>query len=193
MALTSTHTPSILALTRQNLPQLEGSSIEKANKGAYVLHEEQDAAITLLGTGSEVALAVETAEVLKKKGIKARVVSMPCMEVFRSQDKDYKLSVLPDGAPIMSIEAYTVSRLFTFSSFPFLLLTLPLLQTFGWGEFSHSHAGIDQFGASAPAKAVYNKFGLTGDALAGRAEKTINYFKGLNQNVYSPISQQLNV
>ncbi|GAA5822902.1 hypothetical protein JCM5353_007890 [Sporobolomyces roseus] len=172
MALTSTHTPSILALTRQNLPQLEGSSIEKANKGAYVLHEEQDAAITLLGTGSEVALAVETAEVLKKKGIKARVVSMPCMEVFRSQDKDYKLSVLPNGAPIMSIEAYT---------------------TFGWGEFSHLHAGINEFGASAPAKQVYNKFGLTGDALAERASKAIDYFKKLNQNVYSPISQQINV
>jgi len=172
MALTSTHTPSILALTRQNLPQLEGSSIEKANKGAYVLHEEQDAAITLLGTGSEVALAVETAELLKKKGIKARVVSMPCMEVFRSQDKDYKLSVLPDGAPILSIEAYT---------------------TFGWGEFSHAHAGLDHFGASAPAKEVYKKFGLTGDALAERASKVVDYFKKLNQNVYSPISHSINV
>jgi transketolase len=125
MALTSTHTPSVLALTRQNLPQLEGSSIEKANKGGYVLHEEANAAITLLATGSEVSLAVETAEVLKKKGITARVVSMPCMEVFRQQSQDYKLSVLPDGAPILSIEAYS---------------------SFGWGEWSHVHASIDGFG-----------------------------------------------
>lgn len=172
MALTSTHTPSVLALTRQNLPQLEGSSIEKANKGAYVLHEEANAAITLLATGSEVSLAVETAEVLKKKGITARVVSMPCMEVFRQQEQDYKLSVLPDGAPILSIEAYS---------------------TFGWGEWSHAHAGINTFGASAPAKQVYNKFGLTGDALAARAEKAIDYFKKLGQNVYSPVSQSINV
>ncbi|GAA5904124.1 transketolase family protein [Sporobolomyces salmoneus] len=172
MALTSTHTPSVLALTRQNLPQLEGSSIEKANKGGYVLHEEANAAITLLGTGSEVSLALETAEILKKKGIAARVVSMPCMEVFREQSQDYKLSVLPDGAPILSIEAYS---------------------TFGWGEWSHAHAGINTFGASAPAKQVYKKFKLTGDDLAERSQKVIDYFKGLKQNVYSPISQSFNV
>ncbi|GAA5989154.1 hypothetical protein JCM5350_005104 [Sporobolomyces pararoseus] len=172
MALTSTHTPSVLALTRQNLPQLEGSSIEKANKGAYVLHEEANAAITLLATGSEVSLAVETAEVLKKKGITARVVSMPCMEVFRQQSQDYKLSVLPDGAPILSIEAYS---------------------PFGWAEWSHAHAGISTFGASAPAKAVYNKFGLTSEALASRSIKAIDYYKGLNQAVYSPVSHSINV
>ncbi|GAA5882540.1 hypothetical protein JCM16303_002034 [Sporobolomyces ruberrimus] len=172
MALTSTHTPSVLALTRQNLPQLEGSSIEKSNKGGYVLHEEANAAITLVATGSEVSLAVETAEVLKKKGISARVVSMPCMEVFRQQSQDYKLSVLPDGAPILSIEAYS---------------------TFGWGEWSHVHAGINQFGASAPAKQVYNKFNLTGDALAERASKAIDYFKNLGQNVYSPVSHSFNI
>ncbi|GAA5842114.1 hypothetical protein JCM3766R1_000011 [Sporobolomyces carnicolor] len=172
MALTSTHTPSVLALTRQNLPQLEGSSIEKASKGAYVLHEEANAAITLLATGSEVSLAVETAEVLKKKGVSARIVSMPCMEVFRQQSQDYKLSVLPDGAPILSIEAYS---------------------TFGWGEWSHAHAGINTFGASAPAKAVYKKFGLTGDDLAARAQKAIDYFKNLGQNVYSPVSQSINI
>ncbi|GAA6011616.1 hypothetical protein JCM11491_004706 [Sporobolomyces phaffii] len=171
MALTSTHTPSVLALTRQNLPQLEGSSIEKANKGAYVLHEEANAAITLLATGSEVSLAVETAEVLKKKGIAARVVSMPCMEVFREQSQDYKLSVLPDGAPILSIEAYS---------------------TFGWAEWSHAHAGINTFGASAPAKQVYNKFGLTGDALAERSQKVIDYFKKIGQDVYSPVSHSFN-
>ncbi|GAA5947566.1 hypothetical protein JCM3765_001730 [Sporobolomyces pararoseus] len=172
MALTSTHTPSVLALTRQNLPQLEGSSIEKANKGAYVLHEEANAAITLLATGSEVSLAVETAEVLKKKGITARVVSMPCMEVFRQQSQDYKLSVLPDGAPILSIEAYS---------------------TFGWGEWSHAHCGIDSFGASAPAKKVYAKFKLTGDDLAARAEKAVSHFKSLGHPVYSPVSTSFSI
>ncbi|BGP14151.1 hypothetical protein JCM10213_002448 [Rhodosporidiobolus nylandii] len=172
MALTSTHTPSILCLTRQNLPQLEGSSIEKANKGGYVLVDAENADVTLVATGSEVSIAVEAAEVLAKKGTKARVVSLPCFEVFRQQSDDYKLSVLPDGHPIVSVEAYT---------------------TFGWGEFSHSHCGINQFGASAPAKAVYKKFGITGEDVAARCEKTINHFKKLGHPVYSPISQQLNV
>ncbi|GAA5971646.1 hypothetical protein JCM11641_000669 [Rhodosporidiobolus odoratus] len=171
MALTSTHTPSILALTRQNLPQLAGSSIEKANKGGYVLHDVENADLTFVATGSEVSLAVEAAELLSKKGVKARVVSLPCFEVFRQQSDDYRLSVLPDGAPILSVEAYT---------------------TFGWGEFSHAHCGINSFGASAPAKAVYKKFGLTGEDVATRAEKTIAYYKKLGHPVYSPVSQQIN-
>ncbi|GAA5920689.1 hypothetical protein JCM1841_002898 [Sporobolomyces salmonicolor] len=172
MALTSTHTPSILALTRQNLPQLVGSSLEKANKGAYVLHEEANADITFVATGSEVAIAVEAAEVLSKKGVKARIVSMPCMEVFRAQSTEYKLSVIPDGAPILSVEAYS---------------------TFGWGEWSHAHCGINSFGASAPAKQVYAKFGLTGDAIASRAQKTIDYFRKLGHPIYSPISHSINI
>ncbi|GAA5904952.1 hypothetical protein JCM8208_007235 [Rhodotorula glutinis] len=171
MALTSTHTPSILALTRQNLPQLEGSSIEKANKGGYTLVEvDGKADVTFVATGSEVAIAVEAAELLGKKGVKARVASLPCWEVFRSQSSDYKLSVLPDGAPIVSVEAYT---------------------TMGWAEFSHAHCGIDTFGASAPAGQVYKKFGLTGEAVASRAQKAIEYFQKLGHPVYSPLSHQL--
>ncbi|TNY21755.1 Transketolase, thiamine diphosphate binding domain-containing protein [Rhodotorula diobovata] len=171
MALTSTHTPSILALTRQNLPQLEGSSIEKANKGGYTLVEvDGKPDVTFVATGSEVAIAVEAAELLSKQGVKARVASLPCWEVFRAQDSQYKLSVLPDGAPIVSVEAYT---------------------TMGWAEFSHAHCGIDTFGASAPAKQVYAKFGLTGEAVAKRAEKAISYFRDLGHPVYSPLSHQL--
>ncbi|GAA5911689.1 hypothetical protein JCM6882_006940 [Rhodosporidiobolus microsporus] len=172
MSLTSTHTPSVLALTRQNLPQLAGSSIEKANKGGYVLHEVENADVTLVATGSEVAIAVEAAELLEKKGTKARVVSLPCFEVFRQQSDDYRLSVLPDGHPILSIEAYS---------------------SFGWGEWAHSHVAINTFGASAPAKAVYKKFGLTGEDVSARAEKTIAHYKKLGIPVYSPVSTQLSV
>ncbi|POY76717.1 hypothetical protein BMF94_0309 [Rhodotorula taiwanensis] len=172
VAMTSTRTPSILCLSRQNLNQLKGSSIEKASKGGYVLEEVENADITLVATGSEVGLAVEAAELLGKQGVKARVASLPCWEVFRQQSDDYKLSVLPDGAPILSIEAYT---------------------TMGWAEWSHAHMGIDTFGASAPAKAVYKKFGLTGEDVAKRSQKAIDYFKKLGHPVYSPISQQLNI
>lgn len=105
------HAPSIHALSRQNLPQLEGSSIEKAAKGGYVLKEvEGKPDLTLVSTGSEVALAVEAANLLEKNGKKVRVVSLPCFEVFDVQDKDYRLSVLPDGAPVLSIEAMSVSK-----------------------------------------------------------------------------------
>lgn len=77
-SLEAVHTPSILALTRQNLPQLEGSSIEKASKGAYVLQEVEKADLTIVATGFEVALAVDAAKILKKDGLSARIVSMPC-------------------------------------------------------------------------------------------------------------------
>lgn len=103
-----TGNPSVRSLSRQNLNQLENSSIEKASKGGYVLRDVANADVTLVGTGSEVAIAVEAAELLEKSGVKARVASLPCWEVFRQQSSDYKLSVLPDGAPIVSVEAYTV-------------------------------------------------------------------------------------
>ncbi len=100
VALTSKHTPSILALSRQNLPQLEGSTIERAIKGGYVLHEQEGADITLVSTGSEVSIVIDAVKLLAEKhNVKARVVSLPCFEVFDAQDKEYRLSVFPDGIP----------------------------------------------------------------------------------------------
>lgn len=100
VALTSKHTPSILALSRQNLPQLENSTIERAIKGGYVAHEVEGAQVTLVSTGSEVCICIDAVKELEKQGIKARVVSIPCFEVFDAQSKDYRLSVLPDGIPL---------------------------------------------------------------------------------------------
>jgi transketolase len=134
IALTSKHTPSIIALSRQNLPQLEGSTIEKANKGGYVLHEVEGAAITLVSTGSEVGICVDAAKELEKQGIKTRLVSMPCFEVFDAQSKDYRLSVLPDGIPSLSVEVMT---------------------TMGWERYTHEQFGINRFGASGAYKDVY--------------------------------------
>ena len=133
-ALTAKHTPSILALTRQNLPQLEGSSIEAALKGAYAVVEAPNAAITLISTGSEVSICIDAATELQKQGITARVVSVPCFEVFDAQDKAYKLKVLPDGIPILSVEAAS---------------------TMGWERYAHEQFGLNRFGASGAYKDVY--------------------------------------
>lgn len=135
MALTSKSTPSILALTRQNLPQLEGSTLEHAIKGGYVLLEDKEADITLISTGSEVSICVDTVKELKDKhNLKTRVVSMPCVEVFDAQSKEYRLSVLPDGIPSLSVE---------------------VMSTLGWEKYSHEQFGLNRFGASGPYKEVY--------------------------------------
>ena len=134
-ALTAKHTPSILALTRQNLPQLEGSTIEGALKGAYPVLEASNAALTLISTGSEVNICVDAATALKEKhGLTVRVVSVPCFEVFDSQDKAYKLKVLPDNIPILSVEAAS---------------------TMGWERYAHEQFGLNRFGASGAYKDVY--------------------------------------
>ena len=135
MALTSKQTPSIIALTRQNLPQLPGSSIENAIKGGYVLHEDKEATVTIVSTGSEVSICMETVKYLSEKhSVKARIVSMPCTEVFDSQSKEYRLSVLPDGIPALSVE---------------------VLSTLGWEKYTHEQFGLNRFGASGPYKEVY--------------------------------------
>ena len=95
MALTSQETPSILALTRQNLPQLENSTIENGIKGGYIALEAESADITLVSTGSEVSICIEAVKTLKDQGVTARVVSMPCVEVFDAQPKRLSAQVSP--------------------------------------------------------------------------------------------------
>ncbi|PTB80962.1 hypothetical protein M440DRAFT_1322101 [Trichoderma longibrachiatum ATCC 18648] len=168
IALTSKHTPSIIALSRQNLPQLEGSVIEKAIKGGYVLQEVEGAQITLVSTGSEVSIAVDAAKyLLEKHNVKARVVSMPCFEVFDAQSKEYRLSVLPDGIPSLSIE---------------------VMSTMGWERYTHEQFGLNRFGASGAYKDVYKKFEFTPEGITKRALLTIDFWKDV-PNVRSPINR----
>ncbi|KAK9468129.1 Transketolase, thiamine diphosphate binding domain-containing protein [Lipomyces arxii] len=162
MALTEKHTPSIMALSRQNLPQLEGSTIEKACKGGYVLKEVEGADLTLVSTGSEVYLSLEAVKILEGKGYKCRLVSMPDWHTFDKQPTEYQLSVFPDGHPIMSVEVMT---------------------TLGWSKYSHEQFGINRFGASGPYQKVYEKFGFTGEGIAEKGEAVISAYKG-----YSPRS-----
>jgi transketolase len=127
VALVSSETPSILCLTRQNLPQLAGSSIENAIRGGYVLLDIDRPNITLASSGSEVSICVEAAELLKREGINSRVVSLPCWETFMEQEKGYRLKVLPDGHPIMYVEPYS---------------------TLGTEKMAHESFGINGWGAS---------------------------------------------
>ncbi|KAG0267564.1 Transketolase [Actinomortierella ambigua] len=155
-AIESKKRPTVLAFTRQDLPQLEGSSIEKTLKGGYVLNEVEGANVTLVGTGSEVSLCVDAAKLLAQKGIKARIVSMPSTKVFDEQPFEYRASVLKDGIPTISVEAMT---------------------TFGWAKYAHESLGIDTFGASGPYQEVYKYFGLVPETVAAKVEKIVEYYK----------------
>ncbi|KAK5103452.1 Transketolase [Lithohypha guttulata] len=166
MSLTSHETPSILALTRQNLPQLENSTIPNAIKGGYTLIEDENADITLVSTGSEVSICIEAVKVLSEQGIKARVVSMPCTEVFDAQPKDYQLKVIPGGKPAMSVE---------------------VMSTLGWEKYSHEQFGLNRFGASGAYKDVYKKFEFTPEGIAKRAKATVEFYKGVNPR--SPVDR----
>ncbi|VEP11744.1 transketolase 1, thiamin-binding [Hyella patelloides LEGE 07179] len=159
VAVESKKHPTLIALSRQNLPQLEGSSIEKAEKGGYVLScgfapEELD--LIFIGTGSELELCVKAADILKAEGKKVRVVSLPCWELFEAQSEEYKESVLPSVAKKrLSVEAGT---------------------TFGWQRYTGDNGasvGIDTFGASAPGDVALDKFGFNVDNVVATAKKVI--------------------
>ncbi len=153
-ALAARRTPSVFALSRQNLAalRLETSSENLTAKGAYVLRDTDGARdVTLLATGSEVELAVNAAARLKAEGIEAAVVSMPCWELFGQQTPDYQAQVL-GSAPRIGIEA--ASR-------------------FGWDRWlgvNGAFIGMDGFGASGPAPKVYEHFGITVDAAVSAAK-----------------------
>jgi transketolase len=148
IALASPHTPSVLALSRQNLPQLprEGAANLSA-KGAYRLVAANAARkVVLIATGSEVEIAVKTAAALEAQGIGADVVSMPSWELFDKADAAYRADVLPTGVLKVSIEAGV---------------------TAGWQKYVGDGLtiGIDTFGASAPADVLYDHFGLTAEKI----------------------------
>ena len=169
-ALRAKETPSILALTRQNLPHLQNSSVEKGLLGGYVVLESDNAQVTLVSTGSEVGLCLEAAAVLESQKIRTRVVSIPCFEVFDQQDEAYRLKVLPDEIPILSVEAAS---------------------TVGWERYSHQQFGINRFGASAPPADLFKMFDLTPEGVAKRAALTVAFYSGEStvkkQTVLSPI------
>ena len=163
IALREKTRPTVLALTRQNLPQVrtDASVTGQSAKGAYRLKSAENARkVILIATGSEVHLALECAAELEKQGVGADVVSMVCTQLFDEQDDAYKADLLPDVSPSevlrVSIEAGT---------------------TFGWDRYTMTNGlriGIDRFGASAPAEDLFAKFGLTVDAIVPQMMNKLN-------------------
>jgi transketolase len=159
-ALENTTGPTILALSRQNLPVLSADTatvVANVKRGAYVVRDTDGAPhAILMATGSEVALCVEAAEKLAAEGVRVRVVSMPSWELFAAQDKAYRDSVLPPsvGARV-SVEAGI---------------------TMGWERWigSAGHAiGLDRFGASAPAEELFDRFGFNVDNVAAHVRRLV--------------------
>ncbi len=153
LSLASTKTPSVLLLSRQNLPTLRKSADENlCAKGGYVLQEADGKRdLTLIATGSEVSLAVEAAKALTAIGKKAAVVSLPSFDLFEAQSKEYRASVL-GSAPRIAIEAAI---------------------GFGWDRYIGENGvfiGMHGYGASAPASALYKHFGITVDAVVAAAK-----------------------
>lgn len=142
--------PTAMVLSRQGLPVLAGTSDrDTVLRGGYVVAEsDEPAQIVLVSSGSEVQHCVAAASTLRSEGIQARVVSLPCWEVFERQDEDYQTSVIPPDLPAVSIEAGS---------------------TFGWARYADTTLGIDRFGASAPGDVVMEKLGMTADAVASAA------------------------
>lgn len=156
LALEDTDTPSVIALTRQGLAQqrLTHSEENLCARGAYVLQDAEDPAVTLIATGSEVEIAVASQAALAEAGIAARVVSAPSFERFAEQDQAYRNSVLGKG-PRIAIEAGVRQ---------------------GWDAFlgpDDTFIGMSTFGASAPIKDLYEHFGITAEAVVEAAKTAL--------------------
>ncbi|WP_404789235.1 transketolase [Altericista sp. CCNU0014] len=150
--------PSLLAFSRQNLPNLPGTSIEGVAKGAYTIVEAQGTPdLILIGTGSEVSLCVEAAKALESEGKKVRVVSMPSWEAFEAQDAAYKESVFPKAvAKRLAVEAAA---------------------SFGWHKYIGTEGDtvtLDRYGASAPGGVCMEKFGFSVENVLEKAKALLS-------------------
>ena len=156
MALEREEGPTVLVLSRQNLPVLDRTQLppaEGVRRGGYVLWKPTETPqVILIGTGSEVHIALAAGRLLRERGVNASVVSMPSWELFDAQPVEYREGVLPSGVRArVSIEAAT-----------------PM----GWERYVGTDGvaiGISHFGASAPAEVLYEKFGLTAQRMADEA------------------------
>lgn len=155
VALEATHNPTMLVLSRQNLPVVSPSTVTNhpLEKGAYVLVEASSApSVILVGTGSEVQWCVEAAKTLEASGTPTRVVSMPSWFLFEKQPLAYRQEVLPKGVPTLAVEAGA---------------------SMGWAKYSDAQVCIDRFGVSGPAGALFKEFGFTAENVAAKAKELI--------------------
>lgn len=140
--------PVALILTRQNVPVLEATSADAVATGGYVLSEPESAAVTLVGTGSEVSVCVDAAAILAAEGVSARVVSLPCWSLFEAREKVDRDGVLRPDIPSLGVEAGV---------------------SMGWHRWVDDVVAIDRFGASAPGDTVMRELGISPENVAERA------------------------
>ena len=149
VAISRREGPTVLALTRQNVPTLESPVL--VEKGAYVLKDFGTPEMILMASGSEVSLVLEAAQKLADEGVGVRVVSFPSWELFEKQDEAYRESVLPKSIQKrLAVEAGA---------------------TLGWERYAKSVIGIDHYGASAPAKVIFEKLGFTVENVVAKARE----------------------
>ncbi|MFA7700394.1 MAG: transketolase [Bacilli bacterium] len=152
IALKSKETPTAIILSRQGLPEMEGSTMEGVAKGGYVVSKEKKQLMaTIVATGSEVSLALKAQKILLEKNIDVRIVSMPSVGLFETQDDNYKLDTI----------GVTKDK----------VVVVEMLSSFGWYRYADTVMGIDSFGASAPMADVVRKFDFTSERLASLVEK----------------------
>ncbi len=157
VAITSRTRPTLLALSRQNLPNLAGTSIEGVTKGGYILSDSDGTPdLILIGTGSETQLCVKAADQLRGEGKKVRVVSLPCWELFDKQDEQYRESVLPKAVKKrLAVEAGV---------------------SFGWCRYTGGEGAtisVETFGSSAPGGVIMEKFGFTVENVVAKAKQLL--------------------
>jgi len=154
VAVTRRDGPTALALTRQNVPTFDRSNVQTlVEKGAYVLKDFGNPEIILMASGSEVSLIFDAAQKLHEEGRGVRVVSFPSWELFEKQDETYKESVLPKNITTrLAVEAGA---------------------SLGWERYAKSVIGIDHYGASAPYKVIFEKFGFTVENVVKKAKEII--------------------
>jgi transketolase len=164
LALERRDGPSLLALSRQDLPPLRTGGEMLCGKGAYRLRPSvAERKVILIATGSEVMLAMAVADALEEQGIGADVVSMPCAELFDAQPADYREDVLPDVSNRLILRA-----------------SIEAGSTIGWERYTGLHGlrfGIDRFGASGPAPDLYAKFGLTVEAITPKITAKLEEYR----------------
>jgi transketolase len=149
--------PTALLLSRQNLPFVarNAETLKNVARGGYVLQEAKDARAAIIATGSEVAIAIDAQKLLAEQGIAVRVVSMPSTDVFDQQDEAWRASVLPKGMPRVAVEAGVTAL---------------------WHKYvglDGAVVGIDTYGESAPAGALFKHFGLTAEKVAEAVKRVL--------------------
>jgi transketolase len=146
-ALSMKHSPSAFVCSRQNLPLLTSAVHGDVENGGYLLVERKDATVTLMASGSEVGLAIESAELLSSRGIVANVVSVPCFDLLLEQPQTYIDAIIKPETKKIAIEA---------------------ARALEWYRFADTVVAMDGFGASAPADKLFEKFGFTAEAVAAK-------------------------